>query len=286
MGGEGDKLATSLEKIVVNRVATGRLVLPPLAAAGRCLAILRDPDFKVRKLVEQLETEPLLALRVMGDANAASFSGGAVRGLELAVTRVGAQRLKNMMIEHSAQELFRSSDRKVADANIKIWEHSLAVAILARDIAALVGNSDPEGCYAAGLLHDIGKPVIAAILSEVERKSVGKPGIDAATWQRVVDATHRPIGVAIATEWKLPVEIGSAIRDCSDYDAGDRGSIANVVRLANAAAKREGYVAGAIDAADVDAMIMVGTSMLGADEKMIGRLSANLRSRLPAGASS
>jgi putative nucleotidyltransferase with HDIG domain len=284
MGDNGEKLAAQLEKIILGRIATGRLVVPPTPTANRCLALLRDPDFKTRKIVEQLEGEPLLAARVMWEANTAAFGGIAVRTLDGAITRIGAQRLKSLMVEHMAEDVFRSSDRKLVEANTKVWEHSIAVAIAARDIGAFIGNSDPEGCYVAGLLHDIGKPVIAAILSEVERKSGGKSFIDVTVWQNVVATTHRKVGIAMATEWKLPDEITAAIRDCSDYDPGERNSISNVVRLANALAKREGYSTGKESADDIDAMIMVGTSMLGTDEKLLSRLLTNLRGRFPGGA--
>jgi hypothetical protein len=39
-----------------------------------------------------------------------------------------------------------------------------------RDIAALIGNVEPDTCYLAGRLHDIGKPVLAAMILEVDRK--------------------------------------------------------------------------------------------------------------------
>jgi len=51
-----------------------------------------------------------------------------------------------------------------AEANRKIWDHSVAVARLARDLASYVGRRDADAYYLAGLLHDIGKPVVAAML--------------------------------------------------------------------------------------------------------------------------
>jgi hypothetical protein len=124
--------------------------------------------------------------------------------------------------------------------------------------------------------------VIAAMLLEAERMlGRSQPGwIPVDVWSNVVQTGHRKVGVAIATEWKLPEEVTAGIRDCGDYDSANRGSGANVVRFANALAKREGFTTGPIDAADVDAMIMVGRSMIGADDALITRLTNGIAERV------
>ena len=280
------RLGSELERIVLERIAANRLVLPAMPAVPqRCLEILRDPDFNVRKLVKEIESEPMLALLVVRAANAASYGGrgNSTQALDQAVTRIGARQLKLLITEYAVNELFESSNRQLKEANRKVWEHSLVVALLARDISALIGNVEPDSCYLAGLLHDIGKPVLGALMLEIDRK-LGRatPGwIDLAGWTHIIETSHRKVGIAVATEWKLPEAIATAIRDCSDYDGADRTSIGNIVRLANALAKREGYTTGPIDTADVEAMIMVGMSMLGGDNSVVDRLVNNVRSRLP-----
>jgi putative nucleotidyltransferase with HDIG domain len=279
------RLAGELERIVLERVAANRLILPAMPAVPqRCLEILRDPDFNVRKLVKELEGEPMLALIVLRSANSASNArAGATQALDQAAIRIGAKALKTLITEYAVNELFESSNRQIKDANKKVWEHSLVVALLSRDLAALIGNIEPDTSYLAGLLHDIGKPVLAAMMLEVDRKlSRAQPGwIDVSGWTQVIETSHRKVGVAVATEWKLPEAITTAIRDCSDYDGADRQSVGNVVRLANALAKREGYTTGPVDTADIEAMIMVGMSMLGGDNSVVERLVNNVRSRLP-----
>jgi putative nucleotidyltransferase with HDIG domain len=279
------KLASELERIVLDRIAANRLVLPAMPAVPqRCLDILREPDFNVRKLVKELEAEPVLALLVIRAANAASYGRStALQALDQAVVRIGSRALRTLITEYAVNELFESSNRQLKDANRRVWEHSVVVALLARDIAALIGTVEPDTCYLAGLLHDIGKPVLGAMLLEIDRK-LGRatPGwIDLRAWTHIIENSHRKVGVAVATEWKLPEPITAAIRDCSDYDSSDRASAGNVVRLSNALAKREGYTTGPIDAADIEAMVMVGMSMLGADTSVVDRLVVSIGSRLP-----
>ncbi|HEY0477445.1 MAG TPA: HDOD domain-containing protein [Kofleriaceae bacterium] len=279
------KLATELERIVLERIANNRLVLPAMPAVPqRCLDILREPDFNVRKLVKELEAEPVLALLVVRAANSASYGRStALQALDQAVVRIGARQLKTLITEYAINELFDSSNRQLKDANRKVWEHSIVVAVLARDIAALIGTVEPDTCYLGGLLHDIGKPVLSAMILEIDRK-LGRatPGwIDVSAWTQILETSHRKVGVAVATEWKLPEAITAAIRDCSDYDGSDRASVGNVVRLANALAKREGYTTGPIDPDDIEAMIMVGMSMLGGDNSVVDRLVSGIAGRLP-----
>ncbi len=276
------KIVAELERIILARITAGRLVLPvmPLVAT-KCLAILRDPDFQQKKLVAQIETEPLLAALILRNAMSAAV-GMASANLDQAVGRLGVQTLKSLIVEFMTRELFRSSDTRIQQASKNVWVHSLAVAHLSRDIAALTGGIDSDVCYLAGLLHDVGKPVIAAMLLETE-KQLGKnmPGwMDASVWAATVEKCHRTVGTAIAAAWKLPEDVAAGIRDCSDYDSANRKCVANVVRFANALAKREGFVTGEIDADDVDALIMVGRSMLGADDAIINRLAGGINERV------
>ena len=280
-----DKLAQEIERIVLGRVASNRLILPSMPGApARCLDIIKEPNFAVRKLVQVIEGDPLLALQVMRSANTVTYArGGAIRGLDTALGRLGAQQIRSLIVEFMAHELFQSPDKRIAEANRRVWEHSIVVALIARDVAALLAVEEPDSCYLAGLLHDVGKPVLAAMLLEAERQITrsAKTFIPVSHWTSVVDATHRKVGVALATEWKLPDSITEGIRDCSDYDPGDRKSTSNVVRFANALAKREGYITAPIDAEDVEAMVMVGHSMLGTDNTIIDRLMSGIRPRLP-----
>jgi hypothetical protein len=53
------------------------------------------------------------------------------------------------------------------------------------------------------------------------------------------------------------------MQDNLDYDNGDRTSLVNAVCFANALAKKSGVYVGPFDADDVDAIVMIGRSLIG-----------------------
>jgi len=156
------------------------------------------------------------------------------------------------------------------------------VAQLAQRVAALSSAEDGETAYLAGLLHDVGKPVVATMLLEAEGQITQrnpKLWIDFSTWMDVVQRCHRPIGLDLAKKWQLPEEIQKAIEECADYDPADRLSTGNAVRFANAVVKQQGIYAGPVSADDNDALVMVGRSLLNIDDETLTRLSSDLKGK-------
>ena len=281
----GKNLIDLVKQIVLGRIAADRLVLPAMPAnATRCIAMVRDPDINMRQVASTLSRDPMLTAQVLRLANSAAYAGtGAVKSIDQAVTRVGAQKLKTLLIEVSARLVFDSRDPRIAEAFRGIWDHSIAVGLLAREVSTLATGSDPDATYLAGLLHDVGKPVVAAVLLEAEKTiGAGSAGawIKHRAWVAAVQETHRTVGAAIAEKWHLPEAVVSCIRDCHEYDTNERLSTPNVVRFANALAKKAGVYVGDVDTEDTDALVMIGRSLLGLDEDVIERLSRDLPERV------
>jgi putative nucleotidyltransferase with HDIG domain len=277
------KLVGELGRIVLGRIASGRLVLPVMPeVAQKCLALLDDENVAQKKLTVELGREPLLVASILRSSMTAAQGGSNVKTLDQAVSSLGLQKLKSLLVEFMTRQLFRSTDKRIQAATTKVWQHSVAVAVLSRDIAALINGANSDTCYLAGLLHDVGKPILVAMLLEAEKQlSKDKSGwLDINVWTSTIEQVHRKVGTALAIEWKLPDEVTAGIRDCSEYDTENRSGAANVVRFANALAKREGYATGPSDATDIDALIMIGRSMIGADEAAVEGLVAGLAERV------
>lgn len=274
-------LTDQLTKIIHGRLEQDRLVLPAMPqVASRCLTLLKDPGVATRKLVMVLETDPVFAAQVSRAASTAAFGGQPARSLDAAINRLGLNALRVVVTQAAARTLFESRDRGIAVRLNQVWKHSVAVAMLARDVGLLMKLPDPAIPYLTGLLHDVGKTVVASLLAEAEA-SLGKKGwINGEQWSRVVSACHRDVGLALAERWNLDAEVVAAIRDLDEYDPGDRTCVANVIRFANALVKLHGMSGGHVDQAETEALVMIGRSMLDLDEDALAQLIAGLDARV------
>jgi putative nucleotidyltransferase with HDIG domain len=282
---QAEKLMSEMKRIALARIASDRLVLPTLSPqVTRVLEMLSSQDVNFRTVASILEKDPLLAVQVMRLANSAALAGsGLVKNIEQAITRLGSNKLRTVLLEISVRSVFQSRDPRIADANRALWEHSLAVAMIARDVAGIAGCPHADEAYLTGLLHDVGKPIVAVMLLEAEKMIAAdrrSTWIDGDAWVAAIQEAHRPIGAALAEKWNLPPAVLKSIRDCNDYDNSDRISVSNIVLFSNAIAKREAVYVGKVDLEDIDAMMMIGRSLLGLDEEVVGRLARGLKERV------
>lgn len=286
---QAKKVGRALSNIVLRRINENRLQLPsmPLVAL-KCLDVLRDPNATFADVARVIEQDPVIATRVLRVVNSAAYSRQhAVKTLEQAVSQIGVKPMRILLVELAAVQVFTSRSSGIRQKFKQIWEHCLAVGMLSRDLAsALNSRISPDLAYLAGLLHDVGKPVVGGLLLEAERKLIEEldvPWMTETLWQKTVAESHRPVGAAVAAAWKLPPEVADAIQNCDAYDR-DAGpnSCGNLVRFANTLAKREGIYVGAVSSDEIIAAILQGRTVLGVDESIEAALIATVRDRTDA----
>jgi putative nucleotidyltransferase with HDIG domain len=283
------KVGGKLREIIAKRISQNRLAVPSMpAVAVRCLEQLRDKNAKFSELAATVEKDPLIASRLLRIVNSPAYGGREpITRLENAISRLGMKPFKMILIELSAREVFVSKSQRIRQAFRGIWEHCLAVGMLARDIAGkLPGAADGESVYLAGLFHDVGKPVVGALLLEAERsllEELDEPFMTDTLWIKVVDDAHRDVGAALASQWTLPASVAKAIAGCDAYEeSAGRASCTNLVRYANALAKRQGLYVGAVSTDELAVIIAEGRRILGVDEAIENALLSGLAERVEA----
>jgi putative nucleotidyltransferase with HDIG domain len=279
--GNWSALRKKLSAMLLERIAGGKLVLPSMpSTAARVLEVLEAGGHQ-DKAASLLENDPVLALEVLRLANSATFAPRArIESIAHAITLLGASRLRSLLLTASARQVFVSRNRTIRDLTATLWTHSVGVATVARQIAVRAAFADKEAPYMAGLMHDIGKPIVAIHLLDLERsvsRGLQDHWIDPNEWLSIVQDVHRPVGIAVAKHWNLSSEICKAVQDCVEFDPIERLSASNAVRFANALAKRDGVYAGSVDMEQVETVLLIGRSMLGLDDDGVAALSQALR---------
>ena len=147
----------------------------------------------------------------------------------------------------------------------------------------LLGGPDPNAAYLAGLLHDVGKPVVASLLLEAE-KAITQGGktawFEESVWRKIVTESHRKVGVLLAKRWNLPAEVALTIENCTAYDRNLPRSCGNVVRLANALCKRAGLYVGSTSNVEIDQTIEAGQIILGLSADVVAAACKDVHARV------
>ncbi|AWM38251.1 HDOD domain protein [Gemmata obscuriglobus] len=137
--------------------------LPALpATAVRALALMDDPDVSLGALAELIRSDTALATGLLRVANSALFAGGsAVLRVDQAVVRLGLWQCKSLVTTIGIRRVLSGKTDDTAGALSALWHHGYVTASLcsALNRTGRLGFGGEE--YAAGLLHDIGRVLIA-----------------------------------------------------------------------------------------------------------------------------
>lgn len=139
-------------------LAAARAMAGGAGFAPALLAALTSPHADSRQVVAAIHNAPGIALRVLKVANSAFYGhSGRVDALDRAVQVLGLDAVRTMASAACLDRVLPGADSagggpRAAD----LLNHSLATAVLARDLALLLLPERCADAFLAGLLHDLG----------------------------------------------------------------------------------------------------------------------------------
>ncbi len=218
---------------VVKRVrdlpALPSIVLDLISSFGR-------EDVDVTTLAEKMSRDQALAAKILRLANS-SFYGlpAKVRTVKQAIVVLGFDSARALAVASSVIENFGAGAHQIDMADF--WRHSIAAALGAKNLARHAGL-DQDYAFVAGLLHDIGRLVLATSFPEEYARvieAVARDDITVAEAElRVLGVDHQRAGQLLAETWRFPPLIQRAI-GYHDAPAGaDLCDVPGVVHAANA----------------------------------------------------
>ena len=238
--------------------------LPDIAL--RAMRLAEDPDWDLKKLEQTIRRDQGLAARFLRLANSAFFGARCtITTLDRAINLVGITRVQSVLLAAGLEGLHQSKK-----SNFKgriLWEHALAVACMSQHLAKQSGIGDPEEAFMAGLLHDIGRPIMDDVFHDKYGEAIalvedGSAASLLSAEQRIFKFDHTDVGYVVVSAWGFPPHIGQAIRFHHDPTMAENATdLCAVVSLANSMCAR--LQLGPDQQPDLDLEALASTKLLG-----------------------
>ncbi len=192
--------------------------LPP--APGVLLEIwevLGSEQGSARRLAQVLERDTALSARILKVANSAYF--GAPRpaaDVRSACVVLGFEMVRSIAVGVASFDALTRRVGRVLDLDA-FWKHSVASGVAAKEIAERTDLGPPGTVFCAGILHDLGKLVLAIVSLEkygrvVQRFETSRSAHDVRVIEREeFGFDHERAGLELGNRWKFPHELRSAV---------------------------------------------------------------------------
>lgn len=232
-------METHLDKALSDYIKT----MPSLpTSVAKVLEICNNPQTSPSDLNHVISLDPVLVGRVLKLINSAYYGlGQPVRNLARAIIMLGINTVKNLALSTTIMGQISSAKSSYGLEMEGFWRHSLCVGVAAKLLAKDRGIDAKllEDYFTAGLLHDIGKIPLNAVVSEEYMRTISSADRERTPLFRAEEAalglSHCASGALISTAWKLEGPVGDAIvnhHDGTGY-AGDNKDVLYTVIAAN-----------------------------------------------------
>lgn len=212
-------------------------VLP--AEIERINRMIDDAHYTVEEVGREIAKEQSLSAQVLQLVNS-SFYGfsNRVSSIPHAAVLLGLRVLRNMVSGAWVSGLIQKSLPG-------LYDHSLACARTCFVVSRTLGGEEPEEMSTIGLLHDIGKVVLAQYLPDNYAsvdKLMKEKGVRFVEAEReVLRATHADLGQWLLKKWNLPAATVDPIGQHHDFQASSpRAKQAAILIIADTIVRAEG----------------------------------------------
>ena len=155
---------TPLDRWQIEQRLGGCPRLPSLRSVNGALRDLLGADQRyTQQISEVIRRDPSLTARLLRMVNSVYYNlNNPVTSLEEAVFYLGLQQIRQLVMVTPIVEDFHKLVGGTQFPWRAFWQHCIATAILTREVAATVEAPQDESAYLAGLIHDVGKIVMAS----------------------------------------------------------------------------------------------------------------------------
>lgn len=200
---------TKATTLTPKELVTGSIRLVSLPEV--CLRVnemLDDSGITAAELGQVIGQDTSLTARLLKIVNSSYYGfASKVETVSRAVTVVGLRELRGLVIAASAVEAFSNVPDDVLN-KVRFWRHSLYCGVIARLLAEQCHVLHSERLFVAGLLHDIGKLVIAQRLPDetkmIALESESNLRSEYQIEEDFLNFNHAEVGGELMKAWNMP----------------------------------------------------------------------------------
>jgi HD-like signal output (HDOD) protein len=217
------KLVVPLEQTVLTNVAgiTKEIVahindLPHFPEnIIRVQNMLSNPKSEMKDIASKISIDPAITADIIKVVNSAQYmTTKKIDSISEAVKILGITGIKNLLYSYGTQKLLGddTEEKKI------LWKHSYKTAFFAFNLVKNFQHdkSSIEDIYLGGMLHDMGKIVLAAVNPTVGDKIKAfceEKSIPSITLEDIrAGMNHAEVGALLAEKWNFPENLVAAIR--------------------------------------------------------------------------
>lgn len=150
-----------------------------------------------------------LTSRILALANSAFYGlQSQVSSVQRAILVLGMREVRTLALALGFQSLTRKNSLPDDFDLAEYWTHQVLVASVAKKLAEDSPDLDPDNMFTAGILHDVGKLIIAMYapndwheITRLRREEGLRPTI---AEERVLGVDHGVAGALVLKSWHLP----------------------------------------------------------------------------------
>lgn len=216
------------EPLTLERVERCVNAVPALPqAVSEVLHAVNDDHVSLHRCVDLIEHDQALAARTLRVANSAFYGmPGRVGSIADAVALLGLRAVSGVLVAASVVDSVKLSGPAAAVLPA-YWRHALATGLFARELAGRL-DLDADEAFTAGLLHDIGRLVLAAHYPDEGNQAAALaqssdvPLVEAE--RAALGFTHSEIGERLIAHWHFPARVVFAVNHHHDADLCEIGN--------------------------------------------------------------
>jgi len=178
-------------------------------AVSNVLKLTASESASAEELSKAISQDPAMALKILRLANSSVYSrDDRVDTVRKAVLRIGMSSIRQTVLNIGVVERFSSPAFKDLLSTPHFWEHSIACGIIAAEIAHELKLKEADSAFTSGLLHDLGRMIMAEVLGDsyieiIETSRALRAPMEVVE-TRMLSMSHAEIMDRLLSAWKFP----------------------------------------------------------------------------------